>query len=161
MLVCTWVWVVFFLFVFFNNCHPSFYFFAGKRISALATESYNSSVNYNRQKPSVIFCVQFSTFLYKCAIFYHFMNKPDQRDGCKRFVVLFIDWYLSMPQVTYHDVLLNIWTVWMLKLQICYFHFRKLALIFTGQNSRKICLHCLLQFVRQISEISAVSPFLQ
>lgn len=58
-------------------------FFAGKRISALATESYNSSVNYSRQKPSVIFCVQFSTFLYKCAIFYHFMNKPDQRDGCK------------------------------------------------------------------------------
>lgn len=65
-------------------------FFAGKRISALATESYNSSVNYNRQKPSVIFCVQFSTFLYKCAIFYHFMNKPDQRDGCKRFVILLL-----------------------------------------------------------------------
>lgn len=82
-------------------------FFAGKRISALATESYNSSVNYNRQKPSVIFCVQFSTFLYKCAIFYHFMNKPDQRDGCKIFVIL-IDCYLSMSKVTYHDVLMNI-----------------------------------------------------
>lgn len=52
-------------------------FFAGKR-STLATESYNSSNNYIRQKPSVIFCVQFSTFLYICAIFYHFMNKNVQ-----------------------------------------------------------------------------------
>lgn len=75
---------------FFNNCHPSFWLFAGKRISALATESYNSSVNYNRQKPSVIFCVQFSTFLYKCAIFYQFMNKPVQWDGCRTFVIVFL-----------------------------------------------------------------------
>lgn len=53
-------------------------FFAGKRISPIATESYNSSINYNRRKPSVIFCVQFSTFLYKCAIFYQFTNKHVQ-----------------------------------------------------------------------------------
>lgn len=53
-------------------------FFAGKRISPLAKESYNSSINYNRQKPSVIFCVQFSTFLYKCTIFDQFVNKHVQ-----------------------------------------------------------------------------------
>lgn len=41
----------------------------------LAKENYNSSINYSRQKPSVIFCVQFSTFLYKCAIFDQFVNK--------------------------------------------------------------------------------------
>lgn len=64
-----------------------FDFFAGKRISPLATERYDSSINYNRLKPSDIFCVQFSTFLFKCAIFYQFMNKHVW-DGC-RIVVFF------------------------------------------------------------------------
>lgn len=68
--MCLCVYVCFFITVILHSD-----FFAGKRISSLATESYNSSINYNRQMPSVIFCVQFSTFLYKCAIFYQFMNK--------------------------------------------------------------------------------------
>lgn len=84
-------------------------FFAGKRISPLATESYNSSINYNRQKPSVIFCVQFSTFLYKCAIFYQFMNKHVQWDGCRMFVKPFfaclfhynIHWYCSVAVMSH------------------------------------------------------------
>lgn len=76
-------------FFFFITVILHYDFFAGKRISPLATESYNSSINYNRQKPSVIFCVQFSTFLYKCAIFYQFMNKHVQWDGCRMFVKLF------------------------------------------------------------------------
>ncbi len=84
-LLCVCVVVFFFITVILHSD-----FFAGKRISPLATESYNSSINYNRQKLSVIFCVQFSTFLYKCAIFYQFMNKHVQWDGCRMFVKLFI-----------------------------------------------------------------------
>lgn len=82
--VCVYFFDLFFITVILHSD-----FFAGKRIIPLAPKRYNSRANYNRQKPTVIFCVQFSTFLYKCAIFYQFMNKDVQRAGCSRFVKVF------------------------------------------------------------------------
>lgn len=44
-------------------------FFAGKRIIPLATKSYNSSINYNRQKAKCyILCTIFYIFIQMCYI---------------------------------------------------------------------------------------------